>query len=83
MENELSLKEITHGIIAYTLNGTKNNQYIEILHFCGYWQEPTEIDFSNLKKELNTDPSFNLVGRIDKDVFLMKSSPEIIKFYTQ
>jgi hypothetical protein len=70
-------KKFTHGIIAYE----KVEGALYILHFCGYWEKPTDIEYQALKEELNADQEFNLIGRIDKDVFLMEASPQMIDVY--
>ena len=70
-------KKFTHGIVAYE----KVEGALYILHFCGYGKKPTAIDIQSLKDELNTDPEFNLVGRIDHDVYVMEATPEMVDFY--
>lgn len=80
-KNNKPLKEITHGIIAYSLNEDKENPSLNVFHFTGYWSEPTEDDWTHLEEELNTDEEFGLVGRIGLDVFLMEASKEMIDFY--
>ena len=76
-ENDDITHDITHGIIAYELK----NSHMVILHFVGYWNKPTAEDFVLLGKELNTDPQFNLVGRIDRDVFLMEAENELVELF--
>jgi len=74
------LHDIRYGIIAYTLID-KDSPKIEILHFVGYWEKPTKHDWKHCEEELNTDPEFDLVGRINKDVFLMEATEDILEHY--
>lgn len=37
-----------------------------IVHFAGYWEEPTEKDIEHLREELRTDPQFELCDVIDE-----------------
>ena len=72
--------KIRGGIIAVE---KLNEDKIGIVHFCGYEHEPTDADVENLEKKLNTDEEFGLVGRINKDVFLVVASPELVKLYAK
>lgn len=69
---------IKHGIIAFTVTGEEDSPTISVLHFCGYEEPPTEHDWKNLEDELNTDEDFGLVGRINKDVFLMVADEKMV-----
>lgn len=80
---EEELKEFKFGIIAATQSAEDEKEgQISIVHFCGYPKKPTQRDFELLKEELNTDPEFHLVGRIDKDVFLLEATPEMVQYFT-
>lgn len=71
---------INYGIIAYTLENRENPR-LSVLHFCGYESPPTDLDMFTLKEELNTDPEFGLVGKIDKGVFLMVAPLEVVDHF--
>lgn len=70
---------IKYGIVAYTLDANKELPTINVLHFCGYEAPPTQQDIDSLARELNTDPEFDLVGRIGKDVLLMPAKDWMIR----
>lgn len=70
--------KIKDGIIAYHQN-EKDPDFILIDHFCGYEHVPTNADFLSLTEELNTDPEFELIGKIGVNVFLMRAPKEIVK----
>ena len=53
-----SVLDITHGIAAVR-RGKEMNE-IEVLHFCGYFEEPSVSDYEALDKELREDPEFGL-----------------------
>ena len=71
--------DIKYGIVAYTLEGPKDKPVIAILHFCGYENPPTQQQIDGLAEELNTDPEFNLVGRIGVDVLLTEASDAMVR----
>lgn len=76
--SEPDLSEFHFGLIAIEIDPDAYEK-VSILHFCGYTKEPTDDDKLALEEELNTDPEFNLVGRINKDVFVVDCPPEISK----
>jgi hypothetical protein len=79
MDKEELLK-IKYGLIAVSQSPEdKKDGKLKVLHFCGYECPPNDDDMESLKKELNADPEFNLVGRIDKDVFIINATEEIVK----
>lgn len=70
------LMEFNYGLVA----AIKIDEFhIEILHFCGYENKPTEFVIQSLKEELETDPEFELVGR--SDYFITEATPDMIDFY--
>ena len=60
MNTEKQVSDITHGIAAVTKD--EKDGSIFVYHFCGYFEEPSLADFEALRKELETDPEFGLVG---------------------
>lgn len=60
-EQQRIISEITHGIAAVRREN-KNNE-VHVLHFCGYFEEPSAADFSELRRELEEDPEFGLIGQ--------------------
>ena len=58
MENELKVKDIKYGLIA--IDPTQEGEMKDVLHFCGYWNPPTDIDIESLRQELETDEEFGL-----------------------
>lgn len=72
------LAKFKHGLVACAqLEGDQ----LSILHFCGYEVPPTAEDIRLLGEELNTDPEFGLVGRVGRDVFITRATPEMCAFY--
>jgi hypothetical protein len=59
-EDTRSIENITHGIAAIRINA--ENDRVDVLHFCGYFEEPSVMDYEELKRELEEDPEFGLVG---------------------
>jgi len=57
MENH-DPKEIKYGLIA--IDPEQEGEMKDVLHFCGYWEEPTKNDADSLRDELMTDEEFGL-----------------------
>jgi hypothetical protein len=58
MSDELSVKDIKYGLIV--VDSAQESEMIDILHFVGYWTEPTKNDANLLREELMTDEEFGL-----------------------
>ena len=56
-----TIQDITHGIVAVRKDDTKNE--IHVLHFCGYFEEPSAAAYDDLRRELEEDPEFGLTGQ--------------------
>jgi hypothetical protein len=74
MNTEKQLADITHGIAAVTKDETDGS--IFILHFCGYFEEPSLADFEDLRNELETNPEFGLV---DMEFELILATDDMLK----
>ncbi len=55
----------------------------DILHFCAYVTRPTGAAMESLKQELNTDPEFDLIGRVGVDVTIVEAPPEVCKLFLE
>ena len=64
MNNELDPKDIKYGLIV--IDPKQETEMFEILHFCGYWNEPTQTDVDNLRQELMTDTEFGLTEIMER-----------------
>jgi hypothetical protein len=63
---EHDIKDIKYGLMV--IDPTQEGEMMDILHFVGYWKEPTIVDATNLRKELMSDEEFGLteiVHRLD------------------
>ena len=52
------IREIKYGLMV--IDPTEEGEMMTILHFCGYWIEPTKEDANQLREELMTDKEFGL-----------------------
>ena len=52
------LKDIKYGLMV--IDPTQECEMMDIIHFVGYWVEPTEEDAAQLREELMTDEEFGL-----------------------
>jgi hypothetical protein len=82
MNNMEEIKEFTHGIMAINPNQPDENDDLEILHFVGYWSEPTEDDVISLWEELKTNGDFGLKDYMD-EVELRPAPTEIVEYYNK
>jgi hypothetical protein len=73
---EADMSRFKHGAMAINATG-------DILHFCAYESRPTGADMESLKQELNTDPEFDLVGRVGVDVTIVEATPEVCKLFLE
>ena len=64
MNNEHNPRDIKYGLIV--VDPSQEGDMLDVLHFCGYWNEPTQVDVDNLRKELTEDKSFGLTQLIDQ-----------------
>ena len=51
-------KDIKYGLIV--IDPTQEGDMMDILHFVGYWNEPTKADADSLREELISDEEFGL-----------------------
>lgn len=71
--------KINYGIIVINPEEVVDEE-IEILHFCGYENEPKQIDYESLRKELKEDKEFGLTEIADK-LELLPAPQEIVEYY--
>lgn len=76
---EHKLENVTHGIIVLDPE-TLNEGNMDILHFCGYWNEINENDIEGLREELRTDEEFGLTEIIDR-LIIVEAPKEIVDLY--
>ena len=62
--NEFNPKDIKYGLIA--IDSTQDGEMLNVLHFCGYWNQPTKVDADSLLEELSTDSEFGLTEIADR-----------------
>jgi hypothetical protein len=58
MSKELNPKDIKYGLMV--VDPTQEGEMMDIIHFVGYWKEPTKNDATQLREELMTDEEFGL-----------------------
>jgi len=65
-----NIEDCTYGAIVFDPE-TETDDGIEIVHWCGYWHTPDQEDLDDLKKELNEDDQFGLVGISDRLEYIL------------
>lgn len=63
-EENYNPKDIKFGLIA--VDPTQEGDDLDVLHFCGYWNQPTLVDVESLREELKTSPEFGLSDIADR-----------------
>ena len=58
MSKEVNVKDIKYGLMV--IDPTQESEMMDIIHFVGYWKEPTKLDAIALREELMTDEEFGL-----------------------
>lgn len=56
-----TIQDITHGIVAVRRDEKRNE--IHVLHFCGFFEEPSAASYDDLRRELEEDAEFGLAGQ--------------------
>lgn len=76
-QEDFAPKEMRFGMIAVE-KASKKIDIEDVLHFVGFFDEPSESDYKAIREELETFPEFGLVGT---EFDLIPSPPEIFDFY--
>lgn len=80
MNDTPELSTIKYGLIVVDPDTADDDGMMDIIHFVGFWDEPTSIDIESLRKELGEDEEFGLCEIIDRLVILPAPS-EIVDLY--
>lgn len=76
------MKKFKYGImVLHTKTRTENGDY-PVVHFAGYWKEPTQADFESLKEELRNDPYFELRDVVNELGFF-PATQDCVDFYNK
>jgi hypothetical protein len=78
--NDFKLSEIKYGLIV--IDPEQGGDMLDILHFCGYWTEPTKRDADYLREELMKDEEFGLT-EIAHRVEILPAPDYILNTYIQ
>lgn len=74
------MKKFTHGIMVINPNEPLEDDNYNVVHFVGYWQEPTDADADYLREELRNDPEFKLQNIVD-ELVMYRATEDCLKFY--
>jgi hypothetical protein len=78
MEKEYKPRDIRYGLIA--IDPAEEGEMKTVQHFCGYWNEPNEIEAQSLLEELMLDEEFGLTEIADRLV-IMRASDDLVQEY--
>ena len=76
---EFKLKDIKYGLIAID-SAQEDDEFLDILHFCGYKEKPTQHEADELYKELSEDEEFGLTDIIDR-IIILPAPDDIVESY--
>ena len=71
-------RDIKYALIA--IDPMQEGEMKDILHFCGYWEEPGKLEAESLLDELKTDESFGLTDIADRLV-IIPAPQDILDYY--
>ena len=74
------MNEFTYGIMVIDPSIEHKDGHSSIVHFVGYWEKPTEIDFNSLKEELRTDDEFGLT-KVASNLRYCYATHEVVDYY--
>ena len=80
MSKELNPKDIKYGLMV--VDPTQEGEMMDIIHFVGYWKEPTKNDAAQLREELMTDEEFGLT-EIAHRLDILPAPDYIVKEFIQ
>lgn len=72
------VKDIKYGIIV--VDPKQEGDMLDIIHFVGYWKEPTIDDANELREELRNDEEFGLTDIIDT-LQILPAPEDIVRHY--
>ena len=76
----MNINDIKYGLMV--LDPSQEGEMLDILHFVGYWDQPTQQDADALREELRTDETFGLTEMADK-VIIIPAPDEIVKEFIE
>lgn len=76
----MNINDIKYGLMV--LDPSQEGEMLDILHFVGYWEQPTQQDVDMLREELKTDESFGLTEMADK-VIIIPAPDDIVKEFIE
>ena len=74
------MEKFKYGIMVIDPKNLSEDDAYEVVHFAGYWQEPTDVDADNLREELRNDPEFELQDSVDR-LIMYPATEDCLKFY--
>lgn len=75
------MDKFTHGIMVIDHSQKHDDGHLSVVHFVGFWGEPTDEDFKHIKNEVSTNPEFGLID-ITEHLELRAASQDALDFLT-
>jgi hypothetical protein len=80
MKQQHNPKDIKYGLMVVDPN--QEGEMLDIIHFVGYWEKPTNLDADSLRKELMTDEEFGLTEIADR-LDILSAPDHIVEKYVK
>jgi hypothetical protein len=77
-----TLGPLKYGLVVVDKRNMEESKdgMVNVLHFCGYWREPTQEDVNGLMHELATTPEFGVMDIIEH-IGIYDATPELVAEY--
>jgi len=74
------MEKFTHGIMVIDPKNPNDDGSVPVIHFVGYWEEPSDNDVYGLYNEFKTDEDLGLVDKID-ELEMVKATPDVLEHF--
>lgn len=76
----LEQAKFNYGLIVVNLGDIDEDGNTSVIHFAGYYYDPTDEDVEKLRQELAEDETFGLTNEID-NLTISKAPEDIVEIY--
>lgn len=76
------MEKFTHGIMVIDHSVKHEDKHLSVVHFVGFWDEPSDVDYKTIETEVKTNPEFGLI-EVAEHLELRAASPDALDFFNQ
>jgi len=74
------MEKFTHGVMVIDPKNPNEDGTIPVIHFVGYWSEPSGDDVYALYEEFKTDEELGLTETID-ELEIVRATPDALEYF--